>query len=218
MKNTLKATITVGAMALTAGTLAGWTSSNAKPEASTAVVSESSMRTTTYTVDPTHASVVFKIRHRGVANFYGRFNDVQGAVEFDKVRPERSSMSFTVLTKSVDTSNRTRDGHLRGADFFNSRQFPEATFTSTSIEESGDGVYTLKGDFTLQGKTIELEAEMSDVSSRKVDGSDLMGFEVRFSLKRSEFGITKHLDSSDPENGPLGDLVELTFAFEAVAQ
>ena len=30
----------------------------------------------TYQIDPVHSSVLFKVRHLNVADFYGRFNDV----------------------------------------------------------------------------------------------------------------------------------------------
>jgi len=180
--------------------------------------SESALRSKTYEVDPTHSGVFFKIRHRGVTNFYGRYNEIAGTIELDKLHMDRSSMNITVQTKSVDTGNRTRDGHIRGADFFNTRQYPEANFVSTSIEEKSDGVYTLSGDFTMHGKTVPITAELFDVATMNANGMDLMGFEARFSIKRSEFDITKHLDVKDPEGGSLGDTVELIVTVEGVAK
>ena len=225
MRQSIKATLATTALLGSVGALAGWSSmasssttgSDSRVSSSTHV-SEASMRKKSYAVDPTHSRVFFKIRHRGVSNFYGRYNDVQGTIEFDKLHIERSKMDIKVRTKSIDTGNRTRDGHIRGADFFNTRQYPEATFVSTSIEEKSDGIYALKGDFTLHGKTVPIEAELIDVSAKNVNGMDLMGFEAHFSIKRSEFEITKHLDVKDPEGGSLGDRVDLIVTVEAVAQ
>ncbi|MDF1809396.1 MAG: YceI family protein [Phycisphaerales bacterium] len=225
MKQVIKATLVTGALLASAGSLAGWNSiSNSSEQgvestAATSVeVAESELRSKTYDLDPTHSGVLFKIRHRGVSNFYGRYNDIQGTIEFDKLRVERTSMTITVQTGSVDTANRTRDGHIKGADFFNTRQYPEATFVSTSVEEKSDGVYTLNGDFTMHGKTVPIVASLHHVDAKSANGSDIMGFEANFSIKRSDFEITKHLDSNDPEGGSLGDIVELTVFVEAVAK
>ncbi len=41
----------------------------------------------TYKVDPVHSSVVFSIKHIGVTDFYGRFNEVSGTVTLDAAGP-----------------------------------------------------------------------------------------------------------------------------------
>jgi len=162
--------------------------------------------------------VIFKIRHATVSNFYGRFDDTQGSIQFDKNNFENSSMELTVQVSSIDTHNRTRDGHLKGADFFNVRQYGEATFKSTSISDDGNGQYTVTGEFTLQGKTVTLDAQLHDIREGKYQQFDVIGVEARFTIKRSEFGITKHLNMSDPKSSPLGDEVEIIVAIEAVGK
>jgi polyisoprenoid-binding protein YceI len=204
-----------------AGVLAGWGSSSTTSSitSSTEVSSvESNKKTTTYASDPVHSNVIFKIGHGSVSNFYGRFNDVKGTVEHDSADFTNSSFSFVVDTGSVDTNNRSRDGHIKGADFFNARQYPEATFNSTSISDHGDGTYTLSGDFEFHGKKVPIEAKLHDVKTGKFRDNEVMGFEAVFSIKRSDFGITKYLDENNPESGPLGDTVELIVAVEAVKQ
>src|SRR5687768_12531453 len=77
-----------------------------------------------YQIDAVHSSVLFKIKHLGVADFYGRFNDVSGTVSFDNADPSKSSVALEVKVESVDTHNEKRDQHLKSPDFFNSKQFP----------------------------------------------------------------------------------------------
>lgn len=228
MKHAFKSSIVAVALIAAAGTLAGWNSVNETSietnietgiaAVESEAVNEASVRAKTYEVDPTHSGVVFKVRHRGVSSFYGQFSTIRGAIEFDKLHVERSSMELLVPIKSIATGDRTRDGHIKGADFMNMRQYPEATFVSTGIEELTDGVYSVTGDFTLSGTTAEVVARLSDVQSAVVNGSKLMGFEASFSINRSDFGITKHLDPKDPEGGSLGDKIELTVFVEAVGQ
>lgn len=171
-----------------------------------------------YEPDPTHSSVVFKIRHAGVSNFYGRFNDVKGEVHYDAENPGATRMAFTVFTDSVDTHNGSRDGHLKNADFFNSRQFPEISFKSTGLKAGADGAYTLTGDLTLMGETRPISATLSPFTTGSFMDTDRLGFEARFSIKRSDFGMTKYLAPDNGEGGALGNQVDLIVSIESVGK
>ena len=170
---------------------------------------------TTYTADPVHSNAIFKIRHAGVSNFYGRFNQVDGTIEFDGKDITNSTMSFNIPASSVDTNSKTRDGHIKDAEFFNARQFKDISFESTSITESSSGVYTLKGDLTLHGITKEIQATLTDVLTGQFRDRDVLGFEATFSILRSDFGIMKYLPDDLSESGPLGNTVEIIVAVEA---
>lgn len=209
----------VGAMG-TIGGLAGWGATGSESGSSTIIERErvSAAGTRLYEIDPTHTNVIFKIRHGSVSNFYGRFNTTQGMIHFDEDAIENSSMEVTVQMNSIDTHNRVRDGHLKGADFFNVRQYTESKFVSTGIKRVSEGVYAVTGDFTLQGKTVPLEAELHDIRTGTFNNFDVLGVEARFKIKRSDFGITKYLDADDPNSGPLGDDVEIVIGFEAIGQ
>ena len=43
----------------------------------------------TFKVDPVHTFVLFSVQHLGIANTYGRFNDISGTVVFDKDNPSQ---------------------------------------------------------------------------------------------------------------------------------
>jgi polyisoprenoid-binding protein YceI len=172
----------------------------------------------TYAVDGVHSNVLFKIRHSALAYFYGHFDTFDGSITIDPDNIESAQFSISVETGSVDTNNRSRDGHVKNADFFNALQYPKATFTSTSISEIGDGVYELNGDFEFHGKTLPVSAKLTDVSFGKQRDADAMGFHAVFSISRSAFGITKYVDADNLEGGPLGDNVEIIVSMEAVSQ
>jgi polyisoprenoid-binding protein YceI len=105
-----------------------------------------------YSVDPVHSSVVFSIKHAGIANFYGRFNELKGTFHIDRENPSESTFSAEIPIESVDTNNEGRDKHLKAADFFNMRQYPTASFVSTGLSETDEeGVYDLTGRLTLHG-------------------------------------------------------------------
>lgn len=219
MNRTLLVAIIAAGSAGGLAALAGWTSSTSVTAAeSRESVFETAADQRHYGVDLVHSSLIFKIRHAGMANFYGRFNDFDGEIHFDQADPTNSTLAFTVQTASVDTNNSSRDGHLRNADFFNSRQFPTIEFKSTGVKPAGDGVYELNGDLTLHGETRPVAARLTDITTGKVRQNDAMGFEATFSIKRSDFGITKYLAPDGGEGGGLGNTVELIVAIEAIAK
>ena len=88
-----------------------------------------------YTVDPVHSGILFKLKHNGVANFYGRFDRLSGTIVADEQDPSKSSVSITVQGESIDAYNDKRNEHLRSPDFFNkSRYLPDIKFASTKVQ------------------------------------------------------------------------------------
>lgn len=212
----MKTAFAAGLLALASGAavLGGWT---AATDSSARGALAASTDPVPYTVDTVHSNVIFKIRHAGVSNFYGEFTGFSGQVRFDKGDFTTSSVSFEIEIDSVDTDNGKRDDHLKGADFFNARQYPTATFKSTSISDNGDGTYAMSGELTLYGQTKPITATVTDLSTGTMRGTPVMGFEAAFSIKRSDWGMTKYLADDGSEDGPLGNTVTITVAIEAAA-
>ncbi|HYD73202.1 MAG TPA: YceI family protein, partial [Candidatus Binatia bacterium] len=66
-----------------------------------------------YALDPAHTQVAFTIERFGFNNVLGRFEDVSGEIVLDEANPAASSVRATIQVASVDSSNDTRDEHLR---------------------------------------------------------------------------------------------------------
>jgi polyisoprenoid-binding protein YceI len=165
----------------------------------------------TFKIDPVHSSIGFSVKHLGVSEFYGRFNDVSGQVVFDKADPSKSSVEVTIPVESIDTHNEKRDQHLKSPDFFNAKQFPTIIFKSKSVEGSGD-TYKATGDLTLHGVTKPLTLEIKRGPEGKgMEGEIRAGGEARFTLKRSDFGMNFM-------QGALGDEVTVLLSLEGVKQ
>lgn len=183
--------------------------------ARTAPQAESSAESKRFSVDTAHSSVVFRIKHMGVAPFYGRFNDMSGQMVWNQDTPEDSSINVTIKAESIDTNNENRDAHLRSPDFFTAREHPEITFKSTELALKSQDTYTVKGDLTLHGvtKPIEIELKRTGAGSHPRSGKDLVGFETTFGIKRSDYNMGWGVDE-----GALGDEVRLHVAIEAVSE
>ncbi|HIB69328.1 MAG TPA: polyisoprenoid-binding protein [Phycisphaerales bacterium] len=217
MNRTTKAALAASALTLLGAPLLGFGLSGTETTAE-AITSNQSLAASEYAVDQVHSTVLFKIRHGGLAYFYGHFDSFSGSINIDPDNIEDAKFNITVDIDSVDTNNIKRDEHVKSADFFNSRQYPKATFESTAIEQVSDGVYDLKGKFSFHGKTLPVTATLSDVSFGEQRGSDAIGFHAVFSIKRSDYGITKYVDANNPEDGGLGDTVQITVSCEAVSK
>jgi len=167
-----------------------------------------------FEVDPAHTSVVFSVSHLGYSYTYGMFRDVKGAVEFDKADPAASKFRLVIDAASLNTMNEKRDEHLKNADFFNVKQFPQITFESTSVApgKSMDGktIYDVTGKLTMHGVEKEVTLPMEFLGEGATPFNDYRaGFLCQTTLKRSDFGM-------DFMVGPVGDSIGVTVSFEAV--
>lgn len=167
-----------------------------------------------FKVDGVHSSVIYKISHMGVANFYGRFNKLSGNFTWDGAKPEASTIEVKIDAESIDSNNKGRDTHLKGADFFNTKEFPEIAFTAKSLAKNGTD-WALTGDLTLLGKTNSVTAKFIPTGEKDAGGQFgyRAGFEAHFKIKRSDFGMTYGVN-----NGALGDEVEVIVAIEGAKQ
>ncbi len=170
-----------------------------------------------YEVDAAHSTVMFRIKHGGATNFYGRFNRIdvgKSAFSFDPENPSAGSFSFVIDNASVDTGNKDRDNHLRTADFFNVAQFATTSFKSTSITAKGNDMFELEGNLTLHGETKPVTAELKWLGTGDFRGP-IAAFEASFEFKRSDFGMTKYLAEDKGDGGALGNTVAILIAVEA---
>jgi polyisoprenoid-binding protein YceI len=162
----------------------------------------------TWRVDGVHSSVVFRIQHMGVSNFYGAFKDMAGQIVVDEADVEGASVEFTVQAESIDTRNAKRDQHAMSPDFLNAKEFPEISFKSTKVTAAGENKWTVEGDFTLHGvtKPISVTAERTGEAAGRGGRGRIAGFEVHFEFKRSDYGMDNMLDALGDEMGVIVSL------------
>jgi polyisoprenoid-binding protein YceI len=119
------------------------------------VLAEDATKTRTFVFDPAHSTIGFKVGHF-FGKVPGRFTEFDGTATIDETNPEKSSVTVTIKTASIDTSNKDRDKHLRSPDFFNVDKNPTATFQSKSVKRTGETTADVTGAFTLNGVTKEI--------------------------------------------------------------
>lgn len=146
---------------------------------------------TRWTIDTSHSSVGFSVRHMMITNVRGEFKQFAGEVAFDAGDPGAASVNATVDIASIHTREDKRDEHLRSPDFFDAARFPAMTFASKRVVRAGDG-YDLVGDLTIRDVTREVTLKVEDVTAEHTDpwGNRRIGASAKAKIRRSEFGIT----------------------------
>lgn len=171
----------------------------------------------TWTIDPAHSEIGFKVKHLVISTVSGKFNSFEGKLVGDIEDFTNTKIYFTADIDSIHTGNDQRDGHLKSADFFDSAAHPKLTFESTSIEKKGDD-YKVNGNLTLKGitKPVSLNAEFGGVE-KSLYGQTVAGFEVTTKINRRDFGLTWNA-VTEAGGVVVGDEVKLAANLELIKQ
>lgn len=168
-----------------------------------------------YVVDPTHASVEFKVHHVGLSYYGLKFRTYDATVTFDPANIAASKVSATIKASDILAGypadyvanhpgakfKSWEDELANSTNFLDAKQFPTITFTSTSVEPSGERSAKVTGDLTLKGvtKPVTLDVTFSgEVASHPFAKVPAIGFSATGTFKRSEFGL-------DYLSGMIGD-------------
>lgn len=150
-----------------------------------------------WNIDKAHSSVSFTVKHLVISKVRGSFGDFSGVINFDGKDLAGSSVEMKVVVGSIDTDNKNRDDHLRGADFFNVEKYPEMTFKSTKVIKGEGDSFKLVGNLTIKDVTKEVTFDCEYNGSAEFMGTQKAGFSAKTTIDRQDFGITwsKALDS-----------------------
>jgi polyisoprenoid-binding protein YceI len=137
-----------------------------------------------WTLDPSRTTVEFEVAHVwGLHAVRGRFHDFDGSYT---VGPAGAGIRLTIDAASVDTSNATRDKHLRSTDFFDVDRHPHVRFTSTRISGLGNGHVHVRGELEAAGTPVPVAF---DASVRVIDGE--IELEATTTVDQRRFGMSE---------------------------
>ncbi|MGG0642662.1 YceI family protein [Sporosarcina gallistercoris] len=146
---------------------------------------------TKWTVDQSHSTVGFEVKHMMVSKVRGQFDDYTATVEAaDLTDLTTATIAFNFDVASLNTHSADRDNHLKSADFFDVENFSEITFQSTAITKDGDD-YKVTGDLTIKDvtKPVTFDVEFGGKGTNPW-GVEVYGFEAEAKINREEFGLT----------------------------
>ncbi|WP_293447865.1 YceI family protein [Planktotalea sp.] len=164
-----------------------------------------------YSLDASHSQIVFTYNHVGFSTTYGMFSGFAGEIMFDQEDPAASSVSVEMPVKSMITGWQARLGHFMSSDFFDAADDEMVSFTSTTIEVTGENTAMITGDLMLNGmtKSVVLDAKMNKSGPNPVmGGKEWAGFDATATVLRSDFGLGLYAPG-------ISDEVEIMISIEA---
>jgi polyisoprenoid-binding protein YceI len=174
-----------------------------------------------YTIDKSHASLLFRVDHLGFSNYTARFRQFDANLNFDPANLAASSVTVTVDPRSLETdfpdpAKLDFNAQLQGEQWLNSAQFPQMTWQSKSVEVTGPRQMKILGDLTLRGvtKPVTLEATFNGgYAGHPMDPNARIGFSAHGTLNRSDFGISYGIPEAGSKMG-VSDAVEVIIEAE----
>ena len=113
----------------------------------------------------------------------GSFKQFATEMNYDEKNLAGSSLKVTVQTASLETQDKDRNETLAGADLFDVKKFPVATYVASALAKGANGVEAV-GKLTLHGVTRDLRVPLTITAT--ADGLTLAG---ETTIKRLDFGL-----------------------------
>jgi polyisoprenoid-binding protein YceI len=113
-----------------------------------------------------------------------QFRKFTAQIAFDPAKPETGKARIEIELDSFDIGFAEYNEDAKGKNWFDVRNFPRATFVSTSMRSLGSGRFEARGPLTIKGKTNEVVAPFTykeDAGNGVFDGA--------FTIKRLQYSI-----------------------------
>lgn len=137
-----------------------------------------------------HSEVLFQVGYLGVSELTGRFTEFSADVDMESSPLSFKKIEIKIDVNSVETGNKMRDGHLKGGDFFDGRQYPQIFFKSENIKALKGNKFLATGTMKIKETSRPASVEFTVTDSVK----DTWGYENKFvkfesALNRKDFKI-----------------------------
>ena len=133
--------------------------------------------------DPAKSSVTATFKQMGVP-VEAKFKQFSAQIDYDAAKPAASKATVEIQTASLDLGDAEYNKEVAKKEWFNTAQFPKASFVSSSIAPAGAGKLTVSGKLTIKGRS----AVVSFPLSVKSEGGRQV-FEGQLPIKRLAFNI-----------------------------
>lgn len=133
--------------------------------------------------DVAHSSVsaTFKQMNVPVESNFRRFS---AQIDYDAAHPDKATARVDIDTASFDLGSAEYNKEVAKKDWFDSAQFPKASFVSTAIRPAGAGKLNVTGKLTIKGRTQDVSFPVSI----KPEGGKQV-FDGQLPIKRLAFNI-----------------------------
>ena len=113
-----------------------------------------------------------------------KFKTFTAQIDYDAAKPEAAKATVDIGTASMDLGDPEYNREVAKKEWFNTAQFPKATFVSTSIKPAGADKLNVAGKLTIKGKTADVAFPLTVKAAGKQQV-----FEGQLPIKRLAFNI-----------------------------
>ena len=166
----------------------------------------------TYKFDRSGSTIGFTV-HQYLGTTHGKFTRFDGRIDLAREHAEKSSVAARIDVRSIDTGIKKRDDHLRSPEFFNVARFPEITFKSHSVKQTGQQSGDILGDLTMHGVTRPITLHVKLLSPISNDTKQTRWAVTTEPIKRREFNLMFG-QSAEAVSG-IGQTVAINIEIEA---
>ena len=149
-------------------------------------------------------AAVFKQMNVPVEAKFKKFN---AQIDFNAAKPELSRAAMEIDTASFDLGEATMNQEVAKKEWFNSAQFPKASFVFSAIKPGAAGKFDVTGKLTIKGKTADVAFPLMV----KTEGANQV-FEGSLPIKRLAFNIG---DGEWKDTSMVADEVQIKFRIVA---
>ena len=164
-----------------------------------------------YKLEETHGYITFTYSHLGFSNPVVGFTRFNVTLDLDQNDVQNSALSVSIDPASIESNVEKFNDHLKSDDFFDVANYPDLSFTATSIAMSGDNSLTIVGDLTAKGitKPVTLDATINKAATNPISRTPTIGVSASGTLKRSDWDLGLYAPN-------VGDEVTLNIQVELI--
>lgn len=133
--------------------------------------------------DPAKSSVTATFKQMGVP-VEAKFKQFTAQIDYDAAKPAASKATVEIHTASLDLGDPDYNKEVTKKEWFNTAQFPKASFVSTAIAPAGAGKFNVAGKLTIKGRSANVNFPLSV----KTEAGKQV-FEGQLPIKRLAFNI-----------------------------
>lgn len=133
--------------------------------------------------DAAKSNVTITFKQLGVP-VEAKFKKFNAQIDYDSAKPDASKANVDIDMASFDLGDADMNKEVAKKEWFNSAQFPKASFVSSSLKAGAAGKLDVTGKLSIKGKT----ADVSFPLTVKKDGGNHV-FEGALPIKRLAFNI-----------------------------
>ena len=144
-----------------------------------------------WAINKDHSEILFEIPYLKFGKVTGRFSRFRGEVIYDKDETLIEKISMIIFVDSIHTGNKLRDGHLKSKDFFDIKNYPRISYSSTKVLPISPCQFKAIGSLSIHGQTqsTEILFSLSELIKDTWGKPNIMGA-FRGEISRKNFGLT----------------------------